>query len=124
MRISDWSSDVCSSDLVFVASLVAAEFFAWCTYFALVYARGEPVQLAIDGSAVIRTLVPWPWFFLAWVGLYLAVRYGFEARAEQRRSAPLRTMAQSAQLQALHSPINPHFLFTRFYAVSGRHSAG
>src|SRR3546814_10047426 len=103
MRISDWSSDVCSSDLVFVASLVAAEFFAWCTYFALVYARGEPVQLAIDGSAVIRTLVPWTWFFLAWVGLYLAVQYGFEARAEERRSAQLSTMAQSAKRSEEHT---------------------
>ena len=104
--------------VVFFASLVAAELFAWCTYFALVYARGEPVQLAIDGSAVIRTLVPWTWFFLAWVGLYLAVQYGFEARAEERRSAQLRTMAQSAKLQALHYQINPHFLFNSFNAVS------
>ena len=104
--------------IVFFASLIAAELFAWCTYFALVYARGEPVQLAIDGSAVIRTLVPWTWFFLAWVGLYLAVQYGFEARAEERRSAQLRTMAQSAKLQALHYQINPHFLFNSFNAVS------
>ena len=104
--------------IVFFASLVAAEFFAWCTYFALVYAKGEPVQLAIDGSAVIRTLVPWTWFFLAWVGLYLAVQYGFEARAEERRSAQLRTMAQAAKLQALHYQINPHFLFNSFNAVS------
>ena len=104
--------------IVFFASLIAAELFAWCTYFALVYARGEPVQLAIDGSAVIRTLVPWTWFFLAWVGLYLAVQSGFEARAEERRSAQLRTMAQSAKLQALHYQINPHFLFNSFNAVS------
>ena len=104
--------------IVFFASLVAAEFFAWCTYFALVYAKGEPVQLAIDGSAVIRTLVPWTWFFLAWVGLYLAIQYGFEARAEERRSAQLRTMAQAAKLQALHYQINPHFLFNSFNAVS------
>ncbi|QCB56484.1 hypothetical protein E5675_19955 [Sphingopyxis sp. PAMC25046] len=104
--------------IVFFASLVAAESFAWCTYFALVYAKGEPVQLAIDGSAVIRTLVPWTWFFLAWVGLYLAVQYGFEARAEERRSAQLRTMAQAAKLQALHYQINPHFLFNSFNAVS------
>ncbi|SBV31149.1 putative regulator of cell autolysis [uncultured Sphingopyxis sp.] len=104
--------------IVFFASLVAAESFAWCTYFALVYAKGEPVHLAIDGSAVIRTLVPWTWFFLAWVGLYLAVQYGFEARAEERRSAQLRTMAQAAKLQALHYQINPHFLFNSFNSVS------
>ncbi|NYF30743.1 sensor histidine kinase [Sphingopyxis sp. JAI108] len=104
--------------IVFVASLVAAELFAWCTYFGLVYAKGEPIHVAIEGGVVIRTLVPWTWFFLAWVGLYLAVQYSFEARAEERRSAQLRTMAQSAKLQALHYQINPHFLFNSFNSVS------
>src|SRR3546814_13619345 len=59
--------------IVFVASPVAAEYFAWCTYFALVYASGEPVQLALACTTVTRTLVPWPWFFLARVGPYLSV---------------------------------------------------
>ncbi|MBJ7498369.1 MAG: histidine kinase [Sphingopyxis sp.] len=104
--------------IVLLASLVAAELFAWCSYFALAYAKGTPIHVAIEGSGVIRTLVPWTWFFLAWVGLYLAVQYGFEAREEERRSARLRSMAQSAKLQALHYQINPHFLFNSFNSVS------
>ncbi len=60
----------------------------------------------------------WTWFFLAWVGLYLAVQYGFEAREEERRSSQLRIMAQSAKLRALHYQINPHFLFNSFNSVS------
>ncbi|HEY0595232.1 MAG TPA: histidine kinase [Sphingopyxis sp.] len=104
--------------IVLVASLVAAELFAWCTYFGLTYAKGEPIHVALQGSLVIRTLVPWTWFFLAWVGLYLAVQYGFEAREEERRSSQLRIMAQSAKLRALHYQINPHFLFNSFNSVS------
>src|SRR3546814_8801900 len=78
----------------------------------------DPFQLASVCSAVCPALVPCAWLFRAWVGLYLAVQYGFEARAEERRSAQLRTMAQSAKLQALHYQINPHFLFNSFNAVS------
>lgn len=104
--------------IVLVASLVAAELFAWCTYFGLTYAKGEAIHVALQGSLVIRTLVPWTWFFLAWVGLYLAVQYGFEAREEERRSSQLRIMAQSAKLRALHYQINPHFLFNSFNSVS------
>lgn len=104
--------------VVLLASLVAAELFAWCSYLGLSYARGVPVHPAIEGATVIRTLVPWTWFFLAWVGLYLAVQYGFEARAEERRSSQLRLMTQSAKLQALHYQINPHFLFNSFNSVS------
>src|SRR3546814_16504342 len=78
----------------------------------------DPFQLASVCSAVCPALVPCAWLFRAWVGLYLAVQYGVEARAEERRSAQLRTMAQSAKLQALHYQINPHFLFNSFNAVS------
>jgi len=104
--------------IILFVSLVAAELFAWCSYFGLAYAKGTPIHVAIEGSGVIRTLVPWTWFFLAWVGLYLAVQYGFDAREEERRSAHLRSMAQSAKLQALHYQINPHFLFNSFNSVS------
>lgn len=104
--------------IVLVASLVSAELFAWCTYVGLSYAKATPINLALSSSLFIRTLVPWTWFFLAWVGLYLAVQYSFEAREEERRSSRLRTMAQSAQLQALHYQINPHLLFNSFNSVS------
>lgn len=104
--------------IVLFVSLVAAELFAWCSYFALAYAKGAPIHVTIEGSGVIRTLVSWTWFFLAWVGLYLAVQYGYEAREEERRSAHLRSMAQSAKFQALHYQINPHFLFNSFNSVS------
>lgn len=104
--------------IVLFASLVSAELFAWSTYVGLSYVNATPINLALSSSIFIRTLVTWTWFFLAWVGLYLAVQYSFEAREEERRSSRLRTMAQSAQLQALHYQINPHLLFNSFNSVS------
>ena len=58
------------------------------------------------------------WCFLAWAGLYLALMYGFDVHEEQRRSAELRERAHIAQLRALHSQINPHFLFNSLNSVS------
>jgi LytS/YehU family sensor histidine kinase len=44
--------------------------------------------------------------------------YGFDVHEEQRRSAELRERAHIAQLRALHSQINPHFLFNSLNGVS------
>ena len=97
---------------------VAAETYAWSAYFA---------QAAVDPSLDLRnftwfgavnTIAFWTWFFLAWAGLYLALMYGFDAQEEQRTSAKLREQAHVAQLRALHSQINPHFLFNSLNSVS------
>src|SRR3546814_13680879 len=55
MRISDWSSDVCSSDLVAIVGLVACHF-------------GTCVDLAFTGTAVFAFLL-----FLAFFGLALVL---------------------------------------------------
>jgi CheY-like chemotaxis protein len=44
--------------------------------------------------------------------------YSFDVWDEQRRSAELREQAHVAQLRALHSQINPHFLFNSLNSVS------
>src|SRR3546814_9842778 len=69
-------------------------------------------------TAAVNTIAFWTWFFLAWAGLYLALMYSFDVQDEQRRSAELRERAHVAQLRALHSQINPHFLFNSLNSVS------
>src|SRR3546814_7774150 len=67
MRISDWSSDVCSSDLLFVQSdcthllFVDADIdFAAADIFALIGAMMARPDCAILGAAVPRRTVNWP----------------------------------------------------------------
>jgi two-component system, LytTR family, sensor kinase len=97
---------------------IAAESFAWVMFFA---------EAAVDPSldlgnfswgGAVRTISFWTWFFLAWAGAYLAVGYHFDVQEERRRSAELQREAHVAQLRALHSQINPHFLFNSLNSVS------
>jgi two-component system LytT family sensor kinase len=97
---------------------VAAETYAWAAFFA---------QAAVDPSlnlsnftwfGAINTIAFWTWFFLAWAGLYLALSYSFDVQEERQRSAELKEQAHVAQLRALHSQINPHFLFNSLNSVS------
>lgn len=103
--------------LVIVAP-IAAETFAWTSFFAEASVEPALRSVQITGSAVIRTISFWTWFFLAWSGLYLAVTYSFDLREEQQQSADLREREHVAQLRALHSQINPHFLFNSLNSVS------
>ncbi len=97
---------------------VLAEIFAWANYFAAAAVDPSSNLDGLNWSAAIRTVLFWTWFFLAWAGLYLALMYGFDVNEEQRRSAELRERAHVAQLRALHSQINPHFLFNSLNSVS------
>jgi two-component system LytT family sensor kinase len=97
---------------------VLAEIFAWANYFAIAAVDPSASLEGLNWSTSIRTILFWTWFFLAWSGLYLALMYGFDVHEEQRRSAELREQAHVAQLRALHSQINPHFLFNSLNSVS------
>ena len=97
---------------------VLAEIFAWANYFAAAAVDPTTNLNDLNWSGAIRTILFWTWFFLAWSGLYLALMYGFDVHEEQRRSAELRERAHIAQLRALHSQINPHFLFNSLNSVS------
>ena len=97
---------------------VLAEIFAWANYFAGAAVDPSANLNDFNWSGAIRTVLFWTWFFLAWAGLYLALMYGFDVNEEQRRSAELRERAHIAQLRALHSQINPHFLFNSLNSVS------
>ena len=101
-----------------IVAPVAAETFAWAVYFA--EAAVDPVvgSSVFSWTAAVRVIAFWTWFFLAWAGLYLALNYSFDVQDEEQRSAELREQAHVAQLRALHSQINPHFLFNSLNSVS------
>ena len=101
-----------------IVTPIAAEIFAWAVFF--IEAAVDP-SLNLSGftwAGAVRTITFWTWFFLAWAGMYLSVSYSFDVREEQQRAAETRERAHVAQLRALHSQINPHFLFNSLNSVS------
>ena len=101
-----------------IVTPIAAETFAWAVFF--IEATVDP-SLSLSNftwAQAVRTISFWTWFFLAWAGMYLAISYSFDVREEQQRAAETRERAHAAQLRALHSQINPHFLFNSLNSVS------
>jgi len=101
-----------------IVTPIAAEIFAWAVFF--IEAAVDP-SLNLSGftwAGAVRTITFWTWFFLAWAGMYLSISYSFDVREEQQRAAEIRERAHIAQLRALHSQINPHFLFNSLNSVS------
>jgi hypothetical protein len=99
-------------------ALVAAEIFAWATYFTLSAINPAPKRLTIDWAVAIETVATWTWLFLAWSGLYLALEYSFDVREEEQRSGEIRAHAYNAKLHALRNQVNPHLLFNSLNSVS------
>ena len=97
---------------------VAAESFAWVNFFADMAADPSVGFDEVTWSSAVRTISLFTWFFLAWAGLYLALLYSFDVREERYHSAELQAQAHAAKLRALHSQINPHFLFNSLNSVS------
>jgi signal transduction histidine kinase len=101
-----------------IVAPIAAETFAWAVFFAEATIYPEISLKNFTWAGAVRTIAFWTWFFLAWAGTYLAVSYSFDVREEQQVSAETRERAHVAQLRALHSQINPHFLFNSLNSVS------
>ncbi|WP_447765912.1 sensor histidine kinase [Sphingopyxis panaciterrae] len=97
----------------------AAETHAWFTFFAAAWLNHTSIDIvAIDWKEAMVILAMWTWFFLAWAGLYIGIEYSEDVKREERRSSELRSLAHAAKMSALHSQINPHFLFNSLNSVS------
>jgi hypothetical protein len=101
-----------------IVAPIAAETFAWAVFFAEATIYPELSLKNFTWAGAVRTIAFWTWFFFAWAATYLAVSYSFDLREEQQQIAALRDQAHVAQLRALHSQINPHFLFNSLNSVS------
>lgn len=55
---------------------------------------------------------------IAWVGLYLGIKYYRQLQRETERALAARSMAHQAQLKMLRYQLNPHFLFNTLNAIS------
>jgi signal transduction histidine kinase len=101
-----------------IVAPIAAETFAWAVFFAEAAVDPSLSLKNFTWAQAVRTIAFWTWFFLAWAGTYLAVSYSFDVREEQQHAAEVRERAHVAQLRALHSQINPHFLFNSLNSVA------
>ena len=101
-----------------IGAPIAAETFAWIVFFAEAAVDPTLSLKTLTWAQVVRSNAFWTWFFMAWAGTYLALSYSFDAQDEQRRAAEVRERAHIAQLRALHSQINPHFLFNSLNSVA------
>jgi two-component system LytT family sensor kinase len=101
-----------------IVTPIAAELFAWAVFFIEAAVDPELNLSSFTWAGAVRTISFWTWYFLAWAGMYLAVSYSFDVREEQQRAAEIREREHVAQLRALHSQINPHFLFNSLNSVS------
>ena len=96
---------LCSSALMdLLTREVLVEFCATC----------KPV----DRFAFLAYSLSYVYVVLAWVGLYLGIRYAQQLQDESRRVLAARGMAHQAQLKMLRYQLNPHFLFNTLNAIS------
>ena len=68
--------------------------------------------------AYIAYALSYIYVILAWVGLYLGVKYYRQLQDETQRALAARSMAHQAQLKMLRYQLNPHFLFNTLNAIS------
>jgi two-component system LytT family sensor kinase len=87
-----------------VTRTVLIEFCATCT--------------PMNRAAYVAYALSYIYVVLAWVGLYLGIKYYRQLQDETRRVLAARTMAHQAQLKMLRYQLNPHFLFNTLNAIS------
>src|SRR3546814_17537570 len=104
MRISDWSSDVCSSDLI----------DAWVAQIQNPASEAGFTSLLLGAIYIDATSLA------AWSALYFAINYFLQLEEQNDRVIRLEAQAASAQLAMLRYQLHPHFLFNKIGNASCR----
>lgn len=73
----------------------------------------------LDPSLMAWNFVGFLWMMSTWAALYAGAAAAMQVRRREAQLAAARHAAQQAQLQALRSQVNPHFLFNALNTVSG-----
>ncbi len=95
---------------------LAAEVYGWANAIVAQWLLGATLA-ASRGEAILQLSLHL-WFFATWIGFYLAIAYSARLRLQEQREAAAQIFAQTAQLQALHYQISPHFLFNTLNSIS------
>lgn len=74
--------------------------------------------------AYVWDFLPRLWIFATTSGIILALSYLNDIREREERINALQALAHSAQLRALRSQLNPHFLFNSLNSVTGLIASG
>ena len=77
-----------------------------------------PTCAASNHAAYVAYALGYIYVVLAWVGLYMGVKFYGQLQDETRRALAARNMAHQAQLKMLRYQLNPHFLFNTLNAIS------
>ena len=77
-----------------------------------------PTCAPTNHAAYVAYALNYIYVLLAWVGLYLGIKYYRQLQDETQRALASRNMAHQAQLKMLRYQLNPHFLFNTLNAIS------
>jgi sensor histidine kinase YesM len=72
---------------------------------------------SLKSSVLIWNLLMGSWLYLVVAGIAYTIRANRRVRAQEAATAEAQLLAQRAQLVALRSQINPHFLFNALHSV-------
>jgi LytS/YehU family sensor histidine kinase len=83
-------------------------------------ARGrleEALRMILAAPTLLWNLLMGSWLYMVVAGLSYTIRAQRRVRAQEAAMTEARLMAQHAQLAALRSQVNPHFLFNALHSV-------
>jgi two-component system LytT family sensor kinase len=101
-----------------VLIVVVADGFTWVNALAIGWVLPSVAKTQNTPSQIILAVLYWVWLFFGWTAMYLAIRYNFTARAQERRWIALQRHAHVAQMRALRNQISPHFFFNTLNSIS------